>query len=178
MALTGVGFVYFSNKNKAPKQATVAVQFVTPTQAPLASPNRQLKPDEKFIAQLGMYITVPDGMTYREEIADDPVVKQIGFYLEKKEGEELVYQLYGLYSSRTDVSEKGIEKSKTGMDQSTIENMTIAGYKGFGGLYTGPKSHYTAIIIKNNKMITFSTYPPTPDNKNTTDQILSTISFQ
>lgn len=178
IALAVTGFVYFSDKNSSPKQATVAVQPITPSPTPLASPNRELKPNEKFIAQLGMYITVPDGMTYREEIADDAVVKQVGFYLEKKEGEALAYQLYGLYSSRTDVSEKGIEKAKIGMDQSTVKNVTIADYKGFEGLYTGPKSHYTAILVKDNRMVTFSTYPPTPDNKNTTDLILSTVTFQ
>lgn len=176
--LAVIGVIYCIDKVNTPKQTTITQQSATPSPTPLVKPNKQLKPNEKFIPQLGLYITVPEEMAYREEITDDAVVQNLGFYIEKKEGEELIYQFYGIYSSLTRASDGMLEKTKTGVDPGSIKNVTVGGFNGVEGLYTGPKSRYSTSIIKDGKLITFSTYPPTLENKNITDQILSTISFQ
>lgn len=169
------GVVYYSDKTNSSKQASVATQPVKPSPTPLASPNRKLKPNEKFIAPAGLYITVPEGMTFRQEEGNDyGDIRFLGFYIEK----ESEYQLYGLYQAKSNASEEIFEKSKREMDPASVKDITIGEYKGVEGLITGPKSSYRTTIIKDGKFITFSTYPPTLENKAITDQILSSISFQ
>ncbi|HCE30939.1 hypothetical protein A2778_05695 [Candidatus Daviesbacteria bacterium RIFCSPHIGHO2_01_FULL_40_24] len=175
LALTVAGVIYYSDKISSSKQTTVAVQPTTPSPTPLASPNRELKPNEKFIAPAGLYITVPEGMNFRQEVASDSGdIRYLGFYIENESG----YQLYGLYQAKSEASQEALEINKKGMDPSTIKDVEIGGYKGVEGLVTGPKNRYLTVIIKNGKFITLSTIPPTLENKAITDQIFSTINFQ
>lgn len=154
--------------DSTPTPAPVAA--ITPT--PLPSPNRALKPNEKFIAAIGLYIPVPEDMTLRQEGVNEGAVTSVGFYLDK--GKD--YELYGLFSSLD--NNQTLESAKKDMDKSTVKEIEIGGYKGIEGLITGPKTRYMAIIVKDGKKITFSTIPPTEANKAITDQILSSFSFQ
>lgn len=175
LILVVAGVVYYSDKTSSSKQTSVAVQPASPSPTPFASPNRELKPNEKFIAPAGLYITVPEGMKFRQEVADDNGdIRYLGFYIENESG----YQLYGLYQAKSEATQEALEINKKGMDPSTIKDAEIGGYKGVEGLVTGPKNRYLTVIIKNGKFITLSTIPPTLENKAITDQILSNISFQ
>lgn len=75
------------------------------------------------------------------------------------------YQLYGLYLADRESSEQDLERAKTEMDTSTIKDASIDGYKGIEGLTDG-------------RLFSVSTIPPTPENKELTEQILATFDFQ
>ncbi len=173
VVLVIVGVMYLSDKGTSSKQTAVAPEQIKPSPTPQQKPNRALKPNEKFISPVGLYIQVPEDMTFRQESADDR--RRIGFYIENSDSS---YQLYGVYEGDKTASERGFEQSKKEIDPATIKNITISGYKGIEGLVTGPKSRYVTFILKEGKLLHLSTIPGTPENKEITDQILSTISFQ
>lgn len=134
-----------------------------------------LKPDEQFISPVGLYITVPEGMTFRKEIADDSgVIRSVGFYIEKN---DRTYKLYGLYQ-QDDVTEDGLERVKKEMNPQSIREAVVGGYKGVKGQIEGPRARYYTYIIKDGKPVSFSTIPYTIENRTITDQILSTVSFE
>lgn len=180
IALAVAGVMYVADSSS--KKATVATtqQPVRPSPTPEATPNRELKPNEKFIGPAGLYITVPEGMNFREEDAvNDPgMPRTASFYIEKTNAEEISYQLYGLYNISNGSSADTLEKSQKDLDSSTIKEITVGGYRGIEGKVSGPKGRYMTVIVKDNKIHSFSTYPPTPENKEITEQILSTISFR
>jgi hypothetical protein len=178
IGLIVAGVSFYSQKQNSTKPATVATQQITPSPTPETTPNRELKTNERFVGTVGLYITVPEGMTFREEKADDPSRPMIGgFYIEKGPENEPSYQFYVLYNASNNTTE-GLEKAKKEMDPATIKEVTLGGYKGIEGLVIGPKNRYLTYIIKDGNLISFSTIPPSPENKEITDQVLSTISFQ
>lgn len=170
-------FVYSQRDNNT--KSTTASQQVKPSSTPEVIPNRELKPNEKFIAPLGMYITVPKDMNFRiEDFGDDPGrPATAAFFIEKGSIGEPSYQLYVLQQAK-DVESDMLQKAQTEMDPSTIQEINIGSYKGLEGLITGPKTRWSAHIIKDHKLIYFYTYPTALEYKHITDQILSTISFQ
>lgn len=172
-ALVIVGGMYFLDKGTSSKQTTVATQQITPSPTPIPSPKRELKPNEKFIGPAGLYIQVPENMMFRQENAEER--QRTGFYIETSDSS---YQLYGVYEGNTTASEKGFEQSKKEIDPATIKEITISGYKGIEGLVIGPKSRYVTFILKEGRLLHISTIPGTQENKEITDQILSTVSFQ
>ena len=174
--LVVVGVLYFADKRTSSKHTTVAPEQIKPSPTPQQRPNRALKTNEKFIAPIGLYITVPEEMNFREETADDPSRPIIGgFYIEKEGASG--YQFYGVYSANNNTADS-LEKAKKEMAPATIKEVTVDGYKGIEGLVTGPKNRYLTYIIKDGILVSFSTIPPTPENKEITDQILSIVSFQ
>lgn len=137
-------------------------------------PSRTLKPREEFVSPLGLYIVVPEEMTFRKEVADDAgVIRSVGFYIENG----TTYQLYGLYQEKT-LTNKGLEEAKKEMDPTSIKEASVGGYKGIEGLITGPRGRYNTIVVVDGKTLSFSTYPATEENKATTKQILSNVSFE
>ena len=64
------------------------------------------------------------------------------------------------------------------MDPKTIKDVTVGEYKGIEGLILGPKTRYITVLLKNNRLFTVSTIPPTQENKILTDQILATFNFK
>ncbi len=77
-----------------------------------------------------------------------------------------------------DASSEDIEKAKTEMDPETIKEVSIGSYQGIEGKVTGPKERWLTVILKDNKLFTISTFPATTENKDLTDQIIQTISFE
>ena len=65
-----------------------------------------------------------------------------------------------------------------GVDPATIKDVSIDGFSGFEGLITGPKSHYTTNILKDGRLFSVATDPPTDENKAITDEIVTTFDFQ
>lgn len=174
MVVFGLIIKTFLNGKTEQQSSPTPVPVVTMTPTAERKPSKALKPREEFISPLGLYIAVPEGMTFRKEIADDAgVIRSVGFYIEKDDE----YRFYGLYQEKG-LTEQGLEEAKKEMDPQTIRETVIGGHKGIEGLITGQRGRYNTIIVKDGKTLSFSTIPPTEENKKITDQILSTVSFE
>lgn len=173
MVISGKSFL-LQNDSSSESTATTTKQ-VNPSATPEPSSNRALNLNEKFIAAAGLYVQIPEDMSFRED-SDNDIAK--GFYIEKGIQEDPTYMLYGLYQLNKRTSNEDLEMVKLEMDPATVKEVEIEGYKGIEGLITGPKGRYITLLIKDGKLLTLSTIPPTPENKEITDQILSSISFQ
>lgn len=170
------GVSVYSRRDTTPStEPTPTTQTVKVSPIPKATPKRALKPNEHFLASSGLYVQVPEGLNFRQ----DPENERIeGFYIEVGPQDKPTYQMYGLYQLTKAATEKDLEMAKTEMDPKSIKEVTIAGYKGIEGAVAAPKARYLTLIIKDGKLLTFTTNPVTPENKVTTEQILSTLSFQ
>lgn len=173
-----VGGVYlFAQKNTSSSTTneSITLQDNKPTNIPEPSPNRPLKEGEKFVGSMGLYVTLPEEMNFRQDPATEHAVN---FYIESGPQEKPTYQFYAIYQPNTNMAEKGLEQAKKEMDPKTIQEAVVSGHKGVEGLVTGPKGRYHTVVIKDDKLISFSTYPATEENKVITEQILSTVSFE
>jgi hypothetical protein len=172
------GGIYLYSQRKTTSSISnepITLQESKPADIPEPSPNRPLKEGEKFIGSIGVYVTVPEGMNFRQYPATEHAVN---FYIESGPLEKPTYQFYAVYQPSSNMAEKGLEQAKKEMDPKTIKEAIVGGYKGIEGLVTGPKARYHTMVIKDDRLISFSTYPPTEENKAITEQILSTIAFQ
>lgn len=160
-------------KLNTPKALQTTTLKVTPT----VQPESGLK--DVFIEEIGLSFKYPSNLTFRKEVADDAgKIRFLGFYLEEYDGKDLTYQLYGLYQLQYEATNQDLEKAKIGMDKNSITEVSIAGYRGIEGLTTGPKAHYSTIILKDNRLFSFSTTPISEENKNLTDQMAATFKFK
>ncbi len=133
---------------------------------------------QETIEEIGLSFQYPANLVYRKEIADnDGNIRTAGFFLTKGSEQNPEYQLYGLYENYRDATEADLERAKTEMDPTTVKEVNINGYKSVEGLITGPKTRYITIILKDNKLFSVSTLPPTEENKSITQQILTTFQF-
>lgn len=167
----------FGDRNQistAPQEKTIETPEATESLD--STPQRSLGENEEFVAPAKLYITVPEGLSYREETAGDPArATTVGFYIDG-ESEGNPYELYGVYQDK-DFTEEGFKQAQQEMEPDSIQDMIVGGYKGVEGLVTGPKGRYLTLILKDGKLISFSTIPATEENKAITEQILSTVSF-
>lgn len=130
------------------------------------------------IEEIGLSFQYPTNLIYRKEIADNAEnIRTAGFFLTKGSEQNPEYQLYGLYENYKDATEADLERAKTEMDPTSVKEVSINSYKGVEGLITGPKTRYITIILKDDKLFSVSTSPPTEENKSITQQILSTFQF-
>ena len=130
--------------------------------------------------EAGLSFKIPSDTTFRKEIADDQGrIRTASFYVEKgKSTDSNFYQLFFVYQPSLVGTQQELDKIKVGMDPATIKEVTVNGYKGIEGSVTGPKTHYVTALLNNGKIYTVSTWPPVPENKALTDQILATFSFK
>lgn len=164
--------LYFSKQNTSNKSVNNTGE-ITPT----TKQENGLK--EVTIQEIGLSLKYPSNLAFRKEIADDAgKIRSLGFYVEDGPSDKPNYQLYGLYEFRSNATTKDLEKTKIGMDAKTIKEVTVGLYQGIEGLITGPKSHYVTNILKDGKLFSVSTWPPNPENKKLTDQILATFLFK
>lgn len=171
----GLAIKTASNRKDGISPSPTPAPVIQKPATPEKKPSRTLKPNEQFISPVGLYITVPEGMTFRKEIADDAgVIRTVGFYIEKNDG---TYNLYGLYQHEGTIV-GGLEQVKKEMNLQTVYEAVVGGYKGIQGQIEGPKARYYTYILKDGKPVSFSTIPYTEENKTITDQILSTVSFE
>lgn len=172
VTLTVSAVLYFSKQNTPDKSVNSTVE-ITPT----IKQEDGLK--EVIISEIGLSLKYPSNLTFRKEIADDAGrIRSLGFYLEDGSSNKPNYQLYGLYEFQSNIPDQNLEKTKIGMDAKTIKEVTVGSYKGIEGLTTGPKSHYLTNILKDGKLFSVSTWPPTLENKKLTDQIITTFLFK
>lgn len=131
-------------------------------------------------AGLSLNLKIPPDTTFRKEIADDGGrIRVATFYVERGPKDSPTYQLYVIYQPLEEVTEQDLEKVKTGMDTNSVKEATIDGYNGIEGIVNAsdPKKHYSTVIIKDGRMFSISTWPPTTENKELTDKILTTFDF-
>lgn len=123
------------------------------------------------VEELELTMSIPLDTQLRKEIAvNGDVPRTTAFYVER-DG----YTLYGLYENFHKGTQEDIEKSKSEMKPETIKDVFVDGYPAVEGEITGPKSRYITVFLKDGVFMSLSTIPPTPENKNTTDQILGTL---
>lgn len=140
-------------------------------------PNQQ-NLQQETVEEIGLSFQYPTDLLYRKEIADnDGNIRTVGFFLTKGSEQNPEYQMYGLYENYRNATKDDLERAKTEMDPTTIKEVNVGGYKGIEGLITGPKTRHITIILKDDKLFSISTLPPTEDNKSITEQILSTFQF-
>ena len=140
-------------------------------------PNQQ-NLQQETVEEIGLSFQYPTDLLYRKEIADnDGNIRTVGFFLTKGSEQNPEYQMYGLYENYRNATKDDLERAKTEMDPTTIKEVNIGGYKGIEGLITGPETRHITIILKDDKLFSISTLPPTEDNKSITEQILSTFQF-
>lgn len=148
---------------------------------------RQVAEQDTWIPQtfnkagLNLAFRTPPDTTLREEVAENAgTIRVASFYVEKGPQDNPTYQLYAVYQPLESVTDEDLEKVKTGMDPVSINEISIDGYEGIEGLANSsdPKAHYSTAIIKDDKMFSVSTWPPTPENKELTDKIIETFDFE
>jgi len=136
---------------------------------------------EQTVDEIGLTLSYPSDLTFRKEIGDNAGnIRTVAFYIEKGDQNNPEYQLYALYLADKEGSAQDLEKAKTGMDPASIKEASIDGYKGIEGIAnpTDPKKHYTTVVLKDEKLFSVSTWPPTAENKMLTDKIIETFNFQ
>jgi ABC-type transport system substrate-binding protein len=116
---------------------------------------------------------------FRKEIADDDGrIRTVGFFLTKGAESKPDYQMYGLYQQFREGYQQDLELAKKEMDSNTIKEASMAGYSGIEGLIMGPKTRFITTVLKDGKLFSVSTMPPSQENKELTNQILTTFEFK
>jgi len=136
---------------------------------------------EQTVNEIGLTLSYPSDLTFRKEIGDnDGNIRTVAFYIEKGEENNPEYQLYALYLADKEGSVQDLEKTKTGMNPDSIKEASIDGYNGIEGIANAndPKKHYITVVLKDGRLFSVSTYPPVPENKELTDQIIATFDFR
>lgn len=198
IAMLIVGVLIWQTKNKAKTQSINSFEECAAAGYPIMEsyPERCNTPDgrtftrivatqagwqEQAVDEIGLTLSYPNDLTFRKEIGDnDGNIRTVAFYIEKGDQNNPEYQLYALYLADKEGSALDLEKTKTGMDPSSIKEASIDGYSGIEGIAnpTDPKKHYTTIVLKDERLFSVSTYPPTIENKQLTDKIMESFDFR
>lgn len=134
---------------------------------------------DETVNEIGLTLQHPKDLVFRKEIADDNGrIRTVGVFLTKGSENSPEYQMYGLYQQFKDGSQQDLELAKKEMDSTTIKEASITGYSGIEGLIIGPKTRFITTVIKDGKLFSVSTIPPTEENKELTEQIIATFDFE
>ena len=136
---------------------------------------------KQTVDEIGLTLSYPSDLTFRKEIGDNAGnIRTVAFYIEKGDQNNPEYQLYALYLADKEGSAQDLEKAKTGMDPASIKEASIDGYNGIEGIANAsdPKKHYVTVVLKDGRLFSVSTWPPTTENKELTDKIIETFNFQ
>lgn len=87
------------------------------------------------------------------------------------------YQLYVIAQWQNPYKDSDLENIKTELEPSSIESVTVAGYKGVRGQYKGQRNRFVTNFIKDGAMYSAATSQPTKENEALSNQILSTFKF-
>mgnify|MGYP005841063637 CR=1 FL=1 len=172
IVLASLGVYFYSTRDVA--KSTISLQNHESQTTDEFSPTRELRQGEQFVESMGLYVTIPEGMSFRQDPVND---RAVNFYIESDPEDEPSYQLYVVYQPNTQVTEEGFEQTKQDMEPQTIQEAVVGGHSGIEGLVVGPKARFYTVVAKDGRPLSFSTIPPTEENKEITKQILSTVSF-
>lgn len=129
---------------------------------------------DETVSEIGLKLKIPSDTTLRKEVADNAgKLFRVGIYVEKDS-----YQLYGLFQADKDATIDDLERAKQAPDMTEVKDVEINGLKGFEGLITGPKTRHITTFLVKGRLFSVSTIPPTKENKELTDKILATFSFE
>lgn len=169
------------NANNPTPQPTITVE-VLPTLPPLDtsdwSPHTVEDITATFKAPPDMKVT---SETQKNEDTGEPY--GLTLYIEKNSGQANYYQLYGVYEFASAYPQRVHSKDlldtfKFDLIPETIKETTIAGYPAIEGQLLGERNRYVTYLLTDDGMLTFFTAEPTPQNRQITQTILSTLSFQ
>ncbi|PIY79354.1 MAG: hypothetical protein COY81_02995 [Candidatus Pacebacteria bacterium CG_4_10_14_0_8_um_filter_43_12] len=164
------GTIYFLNSQSQSKQKEPSI---------IPKINQEDEWQEVKIDEIGLTLRHPKDLIFRKEIADDNGrIRTVGFFLTKGAESNPEYQMYGLYQQFRDGTQQDLEMAKKEMDSVTIKEATIGSYSGIEGLIVGPKTRHITIVLKDGKLFSVSTAPPTQENKELTEKIMATLDFE
>lgn len=172
LVLSSLGVYFYSKRDVT--TPTILLQNQESQTTDEFTPKRELKDGERFVGSMGLYVTIPEGMSFRQDPVND---RAVNFYIESGPQDDPSYQLYVIYQPNTQVTEEGFEQSKRDMEPQTIQEAVVDGHRGIEGLVVGSKTRFYTVVAKDGRPLSFSTIPPTEENKEITKQILSTVSF-
>lgn len=141
--------------------------------------NEQNNWQQETVEEIGLTFQHPIDLVFHKEVANDgDAIRTVGFYVTKGSEDSPEYQLYGLFQQFKNATEQDIELAKQEMDATTVQETRIDGYSGIEGLITGQRTRFSIVVIKDGKLFSVSTMPPTQENKELTDHILTTFEFE
>lgn len=164
----GVYFAYRSNQSGQTQKSAV-----------VETEQKNVDWQTETVDEIGLTLKHPKDLVFRKEIADDDGrIRTVGFFLTKGAESNPDYQMYGLYQQFREGSQQDLELAKKEMDSTTIKEASMAGYGGIEGLIVGPKTRFITTVLKDGKLFSVSTIPPTEENKALSTQIMETFSFK
>ena len=134
-----------------------------------------------YFRPLGLSLKVPSELTVHTE---EPKPGRIftayidNFPSNASYSEDKPYQLYIIWSKDYSLTREEFNQRKNGLDWLSIRNTTIDGYPAIKGQIQGERNRFVTYIYKDERLISLYTAEPTKSNKNLTDKILATFSFQ
>lgn len=151
-----------------------------------SQPTAEVKIEQKntdwqteIVDEIGLTLQHPKDLVFRKEVADDNGrTRTVGFFLTKGSENNPEYQMYGLFQQFKDGTQQDLELAKKEMDTTTIKEASIAGYSGIEGLIIGPKTRFITTVIKDGKLFSVSTIPPSEENEALSTQIMGSFSFR
>ena len=138
------------------------------------------------VDHIGLAFQIPSDMTFDQDGSVEGEIKKIVFQVQKANEGKPNYLLYGVYQFQTtrEANQSDIDRWKTEMDPSTVKNTTLGPYAGIEGLiqgvdprYASGSTRYVKVILKDGALLSISTLPPTQENKELTEKILTTFVF-
>lgn len=162
--------------------ALVVVVVLISTNRPSNEPPAQDPPQEDQFEEknweiyefpeVGLTLSAPFEMSVKGEKIDDSAFT---LYVERSEysdGDDY-YQLYGLYNLSAQVV--NMEDLKTGFNEESIEELTVSGFPAVSGQNKGERNRFVTYVITDRGLFMLATSQPTIENKELTDEILSTF---
>jgi hypothetical protein len=122
--------------------------------------------------EVGLTLSAPFEMSVRGEKLDDSTFT---LYVERgkySEGDDY-YQLYGLYNLST--AEAKMEDLKSGFIDESVVETTVGGFPAVSGQNRGERNRFVTYVITDRGLFMLATSQPTVQNKELTDEILSTF---
>lgn len=146
---------------------------------PMQEPTQKNQFEEKNweiyeFPEVGLTFSAPFEMRVNGEKVDD---NAFTLYVERSDysaGEEY-YQLYGLYNLSAEAVNK--EDLKSGFNEDSIEETTVGGFLAVSGQNKGERNRFVTYVITDRGLFMLATSQPTIENKELTDEILSTFKF-
>lgn len=169
------------NTNNQPPQPTKPAEAL-PTLPPLDTSNWTPHTVEDITATF----KAPPEMKVTSETQKNSETNEpygLTMYIEKNVGSSDYYQLYGVYEFASAYPQREhtkdlLEVFKFDLQPETIRDTEIAGYPAVEGQLVGERNRYVTYILTPDGMLTFFTAEPTPQNKQITNAILSTLKLK
>jgi len=146
-----------------------------PLNVPAQTPNPFSDWKTYTFDEIGLTFMAPKDLDVNGEIVDN---NSFTLYIQNNSSKvDTYYQLYVLAQWQNPYKESDLDNIKTELEPSSIESVTVAGYKGVRGQYKGQRNRFVTNFIKDGALYSAATSQPTKENETLSNQILSTFKF-